>query len=126
MRPFIIDNSLRQRLYELVQNAEANIYTIDDLLDIYKKRKPPPGDLKNFTATLPFGYKIVYSIEVQLTKRVRHLSVSVNQQHKLPNVEVVKEIMRTIGFTNDLKKCFVKLEDIGPFHQAINVFEVIR
>jgi hypothetical protein len=55
---------------------------------------------------------------------VGHLSISVDEEGKLPSVMSVEAIMEEIGFQNKLENCIVKLEDISPKRQAINVWEV--
>lgn len=126
MRPLIIDDELKANIAKLVEYAEKNPFTMDDLLDIYNKQMQPAGDMGPYTLVLQFGFKIVYTIEKQVNGDVRHLSISVDAPGKLPNPGVVEEIMRLIGFDNELSDCVIYLEDIGPNHQAINVLEVIE
>lgn len=122
-RPFIIDDKLKAKITSLVAHAEKNPFTIDDLLDIDSGDQKPPGDFDEFTLNLPFGYRLVYSVEEQPVGRVRHLSMSVNEDGKLPNEHVVSEIMELIGFENKLDTCMVMFEDISPGRQAVNVME---
>jgi hypothetical protein len=125
-RPFIIDDNLRKKIASLVTHAEKNPFTMDDLLDIKNGREKPAGDYDEFTLNLSFGYRIVYSIEEQPKGRIRHLSMSVNEDEKLPNEFVVKEVMKLIGFKNELENCMVKLENISPKRQAVNVLEILK
>lgn len=126
IRPLILDEEAIEKINRMVAHAETHIFTMDDLLDIYNKQGTIAGDMEEFTVVLPFGYRIVFSIEVQNPGKMRHLSMSVDEDGKLPNPVAVQEIMKATGFTNELENCLVKLEDISPTRQAINVMEVIE
>lgn len=64
MRPFIVDDTVKQVIAELVQYAEKNPFSMDDVLDVYNNDMKAPGDMKEYSRVLPFGYHIVYSIEL--------------------------------------------------------------
>lgn len=127
MRPFIITETIRAQFEVLKEYAEKHPYSMDDLLDIYNKQKDVAGFDKNLRLELPFGYRIVYSIEEQPKGKVRHLSVSVSTPGKLPNPVVVDEIMNLLGYKYKLaeKKALAKLEEFAPGHEAINILEFI-
>lgn len=125
MRPFIIDEEIKNKFKALAIHAERNPFSMDDLLDIYNKAEKPAGDYSEFTLVLPFGYKVVYSIEQQVKGDVRHFSISVDADGKLPNIVVVQECLKLLGFKNKLENCIVRLEDYAPKRQAINVLEAI-
>lgn len=125
LRPLIIDDEVRSQLASLVRHAEKNVFSMDDLLDIYNGRMTPAGDMEGFSRNLPFGYRVVYSIEEQPAGRIGHLSVSVDEDDKLPNVTVVKEIMKLVGFTRELEDSVVWMEHTAPNRQAVNVSNII-
>ena len=125
MRPFVIDEETKSKFTSLALHAERNPFSMDDLLDVYNKAEKPAGDFSEFTLMLPFGYKVVYSIEKQVKGDVRHFSMSVDADGKLPNEMVVRECLKMLGFKNELENCIVRLEDYAPKRQAINVLEVI-
>ncbi len=125
MRPLIIDEELKSKISALVAYAEKNPFSMDNVLDVYNNEMAPAGDMDQYTLILPFGYKIVYSIENQPVGNVRHLSMSIDADGKLPSTVVVKIIMKMIGFENEIEDCQVKLEDYAPNQQAVNVWEVI-
>lgn len=126
MRPFIIDEEVKSKLSKLAEHAYKNPFSMDDLLDLYNNQGKPAGDFDEFTVVLPFGYRIVFSIEKQVPGDIRHLSMSVDADGKLPNDVVVRECMKMLGFENELENCIVSLEDISPNRQAINVLEIIQ
>ncbi len=126
VRPLLVDKDLTDQINSLVAYAEKNPITMDYLLDQKNGEEKPPGDYAEYTRTLPFGYRVVFTIELQPAGKIRHLSMSVDEEGKLPNEFAVAEMMRLIGFQNELRKCKVHIEDTGPKRQAINVLEIIR
>jgi len=128
MRPFIITNAIREQISKLVQYAEHNPFSMDDMLDIYNRQKAAAGFDENLRLHLPFGYRIVLSIEEQPKGKVRHLSCSVDEPGKLPSPAVVDELLKLLGFKYSLaeKKSMVALEEFAPGHEAINILEIIE
>ena len=125
MRPLIINQEIENQIKELVTYAEENPCSMDYLLDMANGVIEPVGNSKGHYALLPFGYKVVYSIELQPIGRIRHLSMSVNIAEKLPSVVAVQEIMKLLGFENELENCKVALEPLSPNHNAINILELM-
>jgi hypothetical protein len=131
MRPFIIDDTTKQAIERIKTHAEANVYTIDDLLDIKNGDESLiPGNNPDFTCTLPFGYRVVFTVEAQFDgSRVRHLSMSVDTPGKSPNPIAVQEVMKLAGFEKDLndlmKIGYVRQEKFGENRYAISVVEKI-
>lgn len=126
IRPLIIDESVRESIGSLLTYAEKNPITMDYLLDQKNGEERPPGDFQEYTRILPFGYRVVFTLELQPAGKVRHLSISVDEDGKLPNEIAVQEIMTLIGFQKQLRGCRVHLENISPKRQAINVIEIIK
>jgi len=124
MRPFIIDDSIRGALQKLVDYAEANPISMDYLLDQHNGEEPPPGDDPNRYIDLPFGYRVVFTIELQPVGKVRHLSLSVDSPGRVPNTPVVEEVMKMLGFEKELHDCKISFEEFGPKRTAINVYEI--
>ena len=123
LRPFIVDDDIREQFSNLVSYAEKHPLSIDDILDTMNKEVLPVGDDPNHVINMPFGYRIVYSVENQPSGKVRHLSMSVDEDDKCPNMAAVQETMKMLGFKNDIENCYVKLENISPKRKAINVLE---
>ena len=117
MRVVIFDNQVRERIAEVKEYAEAHTYSFDDLLDMKNHQKPPPGNDPGHCMIIPFGVRVVYSIEYQPELGwCHHFSFSVEAPTKLPNVPVVVEIMKHFGVDRSLQECHVSLEEegIGP------------
>lgn len=131
IRPLIIDEELRLKIAGMVEHAEKNIFTLEDMKNLMRGEANPAGDLYGFNMETIFGYRVVYSIEEHPYKAggialCRHLSMSVDEPGKLPNEYAIQEIMGLIGFKNKLKQCKVWLEDYMPGHKAVNVVEIIN
>ncbi len=126
MRPLIIIPETINAIGKLVDYAEKNPFTMDDLLDIKNGDMECAGENINYMCTIPVGFKVVYSIEKQPKGDVRHLSMSVSTAGRVPNFVAVQEIMNLIGFDNKLDKCLVRMEKLKANHEAINVWEIIK
>lgn len=124
-RALIIGAAQKDKIKNLVDYAEKNIFSMDDLLDTVNKEMESAGDMDGFSIDLPVGFKVVYSIEQQPAGKVRHLSVSVDTPGRCPSPESIQVIMDEIGFKNTLLKCKVGMEKIGENHEAVNVLELI-
>jgi anti-sigma regulatory factor (Ser/Thr protein kinase) len=116
--PLLIDDTAREQIKALKEYAEKNQYTMDDLLDIKNGAQEAPGNNAFYSCALPVGYKVVYTIEQQVPGTLRHMSISVNG--KVPPIEAVQMIMAEFSFENELKDCYLYLEEGGV---AINVIE---
>ncbi len=125
-RPLIIDDNIREQFAELVRFAEKNPYTTDNILDIINEEMIPAGETEGYYINMPFGYRVVYCIEQQPVGDVRHLSIIVNERGALPSTIAVKEIMKLIGFENELEECHVALEEVDTNWNAVNVLEIIK
>jgi hypothetical protein len=66
MRPFIIDDTTRARVAEVVVFAQGNWYRPG-------QSENPPGDDPRHTIVFPFGYRCVFSITYFRGKSFRHL-----------------------------------------------------
>lgn len=124
--PFLIDDEIREKFKVLVAHAEKNPLSMDDLEDMAKGKRTVVGDLSDFSAYLPFGYKVVLSIEHQTGGKVRHFSMSINKKNALPDPNTLQICMTLLGFKTSLFECMVDLEPIKPGYQAVNVLELIK
>ena len=124
MRVLVIGPSEKEILKKLKENAEQNVFSFDDLLDMYNKRVPIVGEREGFTCTIPATFRIAYSIEEHPLKdgkgfkKLRHASISVPEIGKLPNPEACNMIIEELGYKNKLDGCVVHVED-----RAINIIE---
>lgn len=126
MKIQIIDYDLKGEIKKLVDFAEANPFTMDDMLDVMNGHELSAGDREGHYLNTPFGIRIVYSIEIQNKGKIRHLSVSINKDKAFPPPSITMEIMKLIGFKNELYDCMVEIEKISETRGAINIWEIIE
>ena len=120
----IIDSETTKALTELKEHAEANPFSMDMLREIKAGTRTIPGDTKEFSRYLTFGYKVVFTTENQDAGHIRHLSVSSKEKESVPPVYFVREIMKILGFENKLEDCKISMEKIGDYHHAVNIHEI--
>lgn len=126
MRPLIIDNNVKEQIAKVIDHAKQNIFSVDDLLDVMNKEISKAGDSEGFTVVIPVGYTCVFSYENQPIGLARHLSISVDEPDKMPNVESVKEIMNQFGFESELEQCIVGIEKLEESYNAISIAELVK
>lgn len=126
MKPLILNNTAKEKLKALREHAEENPVTLEYLMKMVNKQCKPIGDVKGHFCNLDVGYKVVLSIELQEVGKVRHMSMSVYEKNSLPPVEAAKEVMKLLGFQNELRKCKSGLEELGDGYTAVNIAELIK
>lgn len=119
-----IDDNDRQLIQEVIEFAEANEYTLDDMLDRMNDPDLTPGLDERHNCLLSVGVRAVFSIEQQPSFKARHLSVTLNED--TPPIDMVTLLMEEFGFEGGLMDCAVWKEPIGQGQEAINVLEPIR
>lgn len=127
MRPLIINAEIRKVLQGIVIYAESNPFTMDDMLDMFNLEIPDVSNRQGYSCVIPDGYHITYSIEEQAKGRVRHLSVYVPADNKLPNVTAVEAIMREMSFKSKSvsEGVDVEMDKVSETKTIVNVFEYI-
>lgn len=116
MRPLLISD---EQLKELKEFAEKNTIAFDEMKQIKDGVLKPMGDRPEHLRIIPVGYRVVYSIEQHFERWMRHVSVSVDAEGKLPSIDSVGAIMHELGFNSKLDLAHVYIED----ERAINVLE---
>jgi hypothetical protein len=124
MKLLVLNKEIKNKFKTLVKYAEKYKFTMDDLLDIKNGEGVIAGEVADYTLEFD-NFRVVFSIEEQVPGNVRHLSVSVNIPGKLPSIYVVEEIMKMVGFENELENCAISLEDLPDGEKAVNVLEII-
>lgn len=77
----------------------------------------------DFTFDIPMGFTVIYTHEVQRQGLMRHMSMSVHLNGRVPNPVAVQMVMKEMGFVNDLAHCYWWEEAVGDGDTAINVIE---
>ena len=121
MRPLIITEETIERTNEVVEWAHNHPYTMDDLFDIRNGSLLPPGDNEKFVTNIDLGYRVVYSLENQ-NRQYKHISISVDDEHKFPSIDAVKEITKLFGFINPLETCKICPEYVGT-RRIIHIYD---
>lgn len=124
LRPLIIDEETKRTARKIILHAEQNVFQINDLVNIKNQKELCAGDREGFSCDIEIGYRVVYSLEQQ-KKLVRHISISVNEIHRLPGIAAIEQIIQLFGFTRPLEECLVRLEHTFDTQKAINVWEEI-
>lgn len=134
MRPLIIGSATKAAFRGLVSWAETHPMRLPELRALRAAfdagQKVGVSSEPNRVLTLPFGWRIVFSLEEHGPGNwVRHASVSVSSKDgkDLPNQFMVERILNLLGFENGLEgPNFVFLEGPPAFRQcAVNVLEVV-
>lgn len=124
MRPLLIDDNARQNIARLVEFADAHRLSAEEMQRRVANGGPSIGDDPRFSCEIPFGFRVVFSIEQQPMGWCRHLSVSVDHPDRMPSIPAVKMIMEAFGYKQGLDESIVHIEDdISP--KAINILAPI-
>lgn len=96
--PLVVDENVRMEILRVKRNAENNPIPFEVLL----QRTPLGGDPR-FHLFIPFGFKVVYTHEMQHGDiECRHLSMSLDKPGRVPNPVAVQMIAEEFGFVNKL------------------------
>ncbi len=127
LNPLIIGYTEKEKLSKLKEFAEAHPLSYGDLLDTYNGKKAAVGDDPRFVCYIPAKYRVVFSIEEQRKGQMRHCSISVVAKGKLPNPFACNELIKLLGFKNEInienpcKELQVWIEE----ERSINIAEFI-
>lgn len=133
VRPLLITDAVRAEVARVMVHAERERFTLDELLQRCRGETfrdgqynpsqdiPAIGDDPGHCCEIPFGYRVVFSIEEQMPPLgwCRHISISVDEDGMLPSEVAAMEIARLFGFTDDPKKCYLEGERAVNFVQPM-------
>jgi hypothetical protein len=126
MRPLIIDDKIILQLNQLKDYAVDNPFDVEELELMMKGKAILVGKRPKHCVKFSFGYNVVFSIEeAKSGEWLRHISMSVPADDKLPNMQAVIEIMKLLSFEKEPKDNIVYTEDLSKKRQAINIIEVM-
>ncbi len=121
-----IDDEVLDSIKRVSDYAEAHPISLEDLHKMLRNELPPVGDTSEFSCVLKKRFKIVYSIEMQPSGKMKHFSISeINAD--LPSVEATKQIMKIIGIKQELEQCvhIWPEEIVGEIEKyAINILSI--
>jgi hypothetical protein len=126
-----IDEKAKEAILKLKTYAENHKVNLEIIKQMASGIKQPVGDDSNFSCYLHDGFRIVYSIEEQPAGLFRHISISIDDLEKLPNVFATETIINEFGFKGTISNCdSVWIEENVPvitvgFVKAINLIQKI-
>ncbi len=113
-----------ESLLALKAFAEANPIATEYLEAMEKGEKPPFGNMPEHHRFVDNLTKVVFTIEKQGEKLVRHLSISVNKQLWLPFPQDVINLALWLGF--EIDKYIQKATDqVSPGFRVVHFLQII-
>lgn len=98
MRPLIVTPAVHENAKRVMSYSEAHRYNLHDIFSMMGKRRPPPGDDPGHVCIIPIGFRCVFSIEEQPFGWVRHVSVSILEEGRMPSPDAMWVIAEIFGF----------------------------
>ncbi len=127
MALLIMDEEFNNNILKLIDFAQNNPFTMDDLLDMMNGDLKSAGDTEGYFFVTSTGIKIVHCIEKQVKGDVRYCSIGLSNTDNLPHPALVIQIIEILRFKNRLSDCIVDIEkakDNKPM--AISIREMIE
>jgi hypothetical protein len=111
-----------ERLRDTAMAAPVDVTTLKARLATPHGKDKHMRQMKAQTVYIPMGYAATLSIEIgHPSGTVRHLSVSVDDETKLPSKESAWAIAECFGFTGSLEHCGVWVEPLSNGGGAVNI-----
>jgi hypothetical protein len=127
MIPMVLDDSVKDKVKELVAYAEAHRVGLAEMQErvANPSKYKPFGDEPEFHIFIPMAFFVVFTIEEWPVGWVKHLSMSVAtpDTSRVPHPYAVVEIMKLFGMPEDLKdqRVHLWLEERPGLTKAVNV-----
>ena len=121
----VITPEVREQMKEVIANAEANPTSLETLALLVAGELQPDHVNKGKTLDIPMGFHVVFTHEHQPNGVLRHMSVSIALEGRVPHPEAVRMLMEEMGFLLPLEECLFWEEDCGNGNVAINVVEPV-
>jgi len=121
MRLLLINDQIKSIINNLVNYAKLYPVSLETL-----KKGLIVGDDSNFVCTIPDSYRVVFSFEKQPVGWCRHLSVSIPDKTKLPNVPAVEMIMHEFGFVGTITDLDSLWIDDKSNPHSINIVQIVK
>lgn len=94
----------QKKIDRLVEHARNNIFSFEKLLAITSGELAVPGATDEFAVYLPYGYRVVFTIEQQPKQIFKHISIS-TAWNRFPSYEVCDRICTAFGFADIKYNC---------------------
>jgi len=125
--PLIIDATVRERIRQLCEDAQAHPVEMTELMT---RLQTNDGQLSHReqmtrqTIQIPLAFLVTFSIELgHPCGTCRHLSMSVQKSGRIPNTHALWLVASEFGFCGSLKECVVWPEQLLGHGYAINVVQ---
>jgi hypothetical protein len=129
--PLIIDETVRERIRQLVADAQAHPV---DMSRLMTSIQTPSGKARHReqmtrqTIEIPLAFLVTFSIELGHPccppgETCRHMSMSVGRAGRIPNEHALWLIASEFGFWGSLKQCLTWPEQLLGHGCAINVVQ---
>lgn len=130
MTALVIGAEQKKKIAALRTLATANPV---DVKRLAKAIKLPPLKAKHMqqmtrqTITIPMNFLVTFSVETGHHRigACRHMSMSVDQEGRLPSPEALWMVAEEFGFVGGLRDCKVWKEDLQGHGIAINIVQPV-
>lgn len=124
MRPLVISPGAKEEITTVIEHARKNPFSTDDLKKIIAGGSAP-GDMEGFTVEIPFGFKVVYTVEQQNIGWCHHISISIDKPGYYPHEHAAWEIIGLFGidFKYDQNNAFWVDEETQSLNFVIKIKE---
>lgn len=135
VRPLVIDDNIHAQVAEVIAYAKENIMESRRLMAATADPKLAVGLNPLTRVEIPFGYRVVYSLERQPIQGLcHHISISVEEEITpkppekiLPSEAAVEMILSLFGMSPLNKSLFIWIEPIQDGGGgAINIIEKVK
>jgi hypothetical protein len=126
MAALLIGAEEKVQIKNLKDFAEANVIGHEELMRMTNGFGEPIGDNPNFVAEFPIGFRVVFSYEMQKTRKTKHISIT--HKGRLPPIPAVNMLLEEFGFLHkveDLKNSAEQTAFIW-IEEEINAVNVIE
>lgn len=129
MAALLIGAEEKVRIKSLKDFAQANVISNEELMRRSNGFGEPIGDDPNYRITLPVGFRVVFTHEMQKAREARHISIS--HKGRLPPPSAVNMIIEEFGFLTKVQELEKETENQKAFIwieeevNAVNVMEFV-
>ena len=115
-----------QRIRALANERPVDMLTLPALLLTPDGKAEHRERMTEQTVEIPAAYLVTFSVEIHHPHgTMRHMSMSVQREGRLPNGVAVWIVALELGFTGSLGDCIAWLENLKGHGRAVNVVQYL-
>jgi hypothetical protein len=115
-----------QRIRALANERPVDMLTLPALLLTSDGKTEHRERMTEQTVDIPAAYTVTFSMELHHPHgTMRHMSMSVQREGRVPNGVAVWMVALELGFTGSLNECTVWLENLKGHGRAVNVVQYV-